>query len=456
MDIFAVPILDKTLLYAPLHNLLALVDRRAAGEIQSGLQSGAASAYPQVQQILSVLQAEAQPAPQARSGELRQPLFLGLIPTRGCNLGCRYCDFPMPKQKEPLMPLSLARQAVDAYLEIQVANGSRHAEVHFFGGEPFFAEQVVHFAVNYTGLKAAELGLRTRFEVTTNGVYSRGRAEWIADHFDTVVLSLDGPQDIQELHRPSLNRRSNFKLVEQSAKIFSQGTVELILRACVTGDTVRRLPEIAAWMAENFRPSTVTFERLTESPLSRAAGMQPPDPWEFARQFEAAAQVLEPYGIQTVLSSANLNTLHCSFCPVGKDALIVSPDGWVDACYLLPEEWSRRGLDLRIGRMDGGRLAIDPLALEAVRGLTVHEKPLCAGCLCRYHCAGGCHVNHDASLAPGNYDDLCLQTRLVTITGLLKRLGQPALARDWLSDREALELTARHSPDTLLALEAQA
>ena len=47
------------------------------------------------------------------------------------------------------MSLRLARQAVDAYLRILAENGSRHAEVHFFGGEPFFAEEVVHFVVNY-------------------------------------------------------------------------------------------------------------------------------------------------------------------------------------------------------------------------------------------------------------------------------------------------------------------
>lgn len=86
MDIFAVPVLDKILLYAPLHNLLALVDRRAAHEVLSGLASGAASAYPQVQELLAVLQAPTQLSPQARTGALQEPLFLGIIPTRGCNL----------------------------------------------------------------------------------------------------------------------------------------------------------------------------------------------------------------------------------------------------------------------------------------------------------------------------------------------------------------------------------
>lgn len=453
MDIFAVPVLDNYLLYAPLHNLLALVDRRAAQAIQAGLRSAAASAYPQVQQILSVLQAPSQSAPTARSGALQEPLFLGIIPTRGCNLGCRYCDFPMPKQKEPLMSLALAREAVDAYLQVLVQNDRRHAEVHFFGGEPFFAEEVVHFVVDYASLRTGELGMPVRFEVTTNGVYPTRKAEWIADHFDTVVLSLDGPADIQEKHRPSLNGRKTFEVVEQSARIFSQGTVELILRACVTSETVGRMPEIAAWMGREFRPGTVSFERLTESPLSRLAGLLPPDPWEFARNFEAAAQILAPYGIETVLSSANLNSLQCSFCPVGKDALIVSPDGWVDACYLLPEEWSRNGLNMRIGRMAAGRLEIDQAALQNVRQLTVYEKSLCAGCLCYYHCAGGCHVNHDTSAAPGQYDDPCLQTRLITITGLLKRLGQEALAHQWLNERTVLEVSAWQESDDLYTKE---
>jgi uncharacterized protein len=353
----------------------------------------------------------------------------------------------MPKQKEPVMELRLARQAVDAYLQILVENIRQHAEVHFFGGEPFFAEEVVHFVVDYANVRAEQLGMRVRFEVTTNGLYSARKAEWIADHFDTVVLSLDGPQDIQERHRPALNGRRTSAIVERSARIFSQGTAELIIRSCVTSDTVQRMPEIAAWVGREFRPGAVSFERLTESPLSRAAGMRPPDPWEFARNFEAAAQILEPYGIQTVLSSANLNSLQCSFCPVGKDALIVSPDGWVDACYLLPQEWGRNGLNMRLGQMVDGRLAIDQSALQNVRQLTVHEKALCSSCLCRYHCAGGCHVNHDTS--GGQYDELCLQTRLITITGLLKRLGQADLADEWLNDRSALEISAWQATDEL-------
>ena len=211
------------------------------------------------------------------------------------------------------------------------------------------------------------------------------------------------------------------------------------------------MPEIAAWMGEGIPPEQVVLRTTDRVAALTCCRLTPPDPWEFARNFEAAAQVLEPYGIETVLSSANLNTLQCSFCPVGKDALIVSPDGRVDACYLLPEEWERNGLDMRLGRVANGKLEIEVEALERAR-LTVHEKPRCAGCLCRYHCAGGCHVNHDTS--GGTYDELCLQTRLITIAELLKRLGQAELADAWLNDRPALEVLAWQTTDELCRMES--
>jgi hypothetical protein len=42
---------------------------------------------------------------------------------------------------------------------------------------------------------------------------------------------------------------------------------------------------------------------------------------------------------------------------------------------------------------------------------------------------------------------------MITIAGLLKRLGQTELAETWLTDREAMELSAWQSTDELCRLE---
>ncbi len=449
VDIFAVPIGKKFLLYAPLHKFSALVNRAALHSIHTALTTGD-TVSPTLEPIVKPLQRPTIPVPAARTGYLTTPLFLGIIPTRGCNLACRYCDFAAPKKNNDVMDIGLARCAVDAYLSLICEAGNQKAEIHFFGGEPFYAETVIHFVVEYATSRAAELGLTVRFEATTNGLYHTTRCRWIADHFDAIVLSLDGTPDIQECHRPSLNGNKTADIIVRNAKILSEGSVELILRSCITRDTVQRMPEIAEWIGREFRPSTVCFETLNTSPLSEAAHFAPPDPWEFAQNFDAAAAILQAYGIETVISSADLRSCRASFCPVGKDALIVSPDGAVDACYLLKKDWEKSGLDLRLGRLNNDGFEIDPDALQSVRNLTVHQKPLCADCFCRYHCAGGCHVNHNTSAAPGEFDNLCVQTRLITAVSLLRKIGQDTLADDWLSDREALETAVWQKTDRLL------
>jgi len=449
-DLFVVPLRDKLLVYAPLHHLAALVNRRALDDIYAGLQTGEI-VNPAIRTLLKPLLAQEIAPPATRHGPLKNPIFLGIIPTRGCNMACHYCDFAAPKQTSPAMDLALARRAVDAYFAlIQPGN---QAQIQFFGGEPFFAEQVVHFVVEYARNRAAERQITVRFEATSNGLYNTNRCRWIADHFDTIVLSLDGQADVQNRHRPGFNGHSVADIIIRNARILSDGPVELVIRACVTDQTVRQMPEFARWVSREFRPSMVCFESLSLSHTAEVVHFAPPDPWEFATYFDQAARILAEFGIQTVLSTADLRQPRLSFCPVGSDALIVSGDGAVDSCYLLKKDWERAGLDMRLGWLSGDTFDLSPEAIERVRGMTVDARLLCANCFCRYSCAGGCHVNHTTSTQPGEYDPLCIQTRIITITTLLRQLGQNQLADAWLADRPAVQTAVWQTNDRLIVHE---
>lgn len=450
-DIFIVPVKDKYLFYAPLYNLSALINLQAVQHIRQGLQNTQGQVADSIQPLLHQLTSVDTPLPAPRKGPLNTPLFLGIIPTRGCNMGCRYCDFVAPKRTSPTMSIPLARAAVDAYLKLLLESGTKQAKIHFFGGEPFYAAEVIDFSVNYAMMQTAVLGMTVHFEAITNGLFNNTRCQWIADHFNTIILSLDGPADIQNRHRPGINNQNLYNVIARSGKILSAGSVDLILRACVTNETVHRLPEIARWICEEFQPRAVCFESLTYTPLAEAAGLHPPDPWQFARQFNIAARILEPYGISTILSTADIGANRVTFCPVGQDALIVSPDGFVNACYLLEHDWQQQGLELQLGQVnvDERQFELDSNAIEQVRQLNVHQKPLCQTCLCRYHCAGGCHVNHNTALPAGHYDDLCRQTRLITISNLLNQLEQHDLVTAWYADEASLARSACQPTDQL-------
>ena len=448
MEIFSVPVGDKYLLYAPLQQFLALVNKKAEDEVRRHLMDVTSGDSTVVSPFIQAIK-----SPKTLPSSIRNPVedsaFLGLIPTRGCNARCRYCDFAAPRPSHETMSISLAREAINAYLLLRQSRGHKSAEVHFFGGEPFVAEEVVQFSVEYATVRAAELGMCVQFEATTNGVYRPALARWIGRRFDSVVLSLDGPKDIQDLNRPLPNGKSGSDLVYATAKILSASDAELILRACITEQTVNRMGEIASWMAEEFSPSEVCFETLTPSELSVQANLLPPDPWEFAEYFVSAARMLEARGIPTRYSTAETETRQSNFCPIGKGSLIVAPDGMVSSCYLLEENWIERGLDLRLGGIENGKFKLLPSALESMQGLTVENRPLCADCFCRWHCAGGCTVNHDTSAAPGQFDAPCIQTRLISLARLLERLGQDALADELLSNPHNMETAVWRQTDRI-------
>jgi uncharacterized protein len=354
------------------------------------------------------------------------------------------------------MSLELARDAVNWYMDAVALAGVEHAEVHFFGGEPFCAEEVLDLVVHLARHKAAEMGCTLSFEVATNGVFDEARARWAADNLDTIVLSLDGPPDIQDCHRPRRGGGPSFDAVSRTARVLSEGASDLCIRACVTHQTVGRVPELAAWFCEQFRPESVCFEPLQPSPESEAAGLQPPDPWDFASNFVRAAWVLESNGVKPVYAAADIRVKRVTFCPVGRDVAIVSPDGTISACYLLQRDWEAKGLDLRLGRMEGGGAQLDLDAVASVRGLNVHNKPVCTCCFCKYHCAGGCHVNHGPRGPQGGYDRLCIQTRIIALRNVLVAMGQDDLVREWIGHREAAEAAVAQPSDLLLDLGASA
>jgi uncharacterized protein len=285
-------------------------------------------------------------------------------------------------------------------------------------------------------------------------VFSATFARWVGRNLDAIVLSLDGPPDLQDKHRPGPGKTPAAGPVIRTARILSGGPAELILRACITGQSAARLPEIARWMSREFKPSTVCFESMTPQSGGCAGALRPPDPHEFARGFDEARRVLAAAGIRTVLSTADTSRVQATFCPVGQDALIVTPDGGIQACYLMQQDWRRRGLDLQLGRLGQSGFSIDEHALDRIRRLTVQAKPLCADCFCRHHCCGGCHVNHDTHRRAGDYDAQCIQTRLMTAANLLRGMNCGELASGWLQDRAACLAAVQQPNDRLNAATA--
>lgn len=385
-------------------------------------------------------------APPIATGPL-DPLFLGLLPTRRCNCNCVYCDFGAGEGKTSDMSPALAEAALTWYAHFLKDAGQDRMEVHFFGGEPFVCRELVETAVHRSRLLASRHDLSLHLEASTNGLFEQEYAQFVGDHFHAVVLSLDGFQDIHDRHRPIGSRRGSFSRASRTANLLARTPTELCLRCCVSNLNIHRLEEIALWFCEEFQPAVINFEPLTSNPKTRAAGLAPPDPYTFAGQYaKARAQALR-YGIQTVYAATEGEPSRTSFCPVGKDALIVSHDGRISSCYLPRETCLERGLDMDVGRLSvQGEMHIDPKAVLRLRGL-VRDKPRCARCFCQWVCSGGCHVHHSYPGSSLAYGAFCVQTRLLSACRLLEEMNLPHIALALLADRKAMEALALQASD---------
>jgi radical SAM protein with 4Fe4S-binding SPASM domain len=185
--------------------------------------------------------------------------------------------------------------------------------------------------------------------------------------------------------------------------------------------------------------------------LADKAGLRPPDPYLFATGAVQCQRIARDAGVDLAYAAALGVPPRKTFCPVGSDAAIVLPDGVIAACYLQPDEWTARGLELRYGYIDAaGEVHVDRAALQAVRTLPAH-KPRCADCFCRFGCAGGCHVNQTYPGCAETYTDFCTQTRVLTATRLLQEIGADATAGALLADRQAMAALAVRRGDGLHA-----
>lgn len=432
-DVWFLPLgQEPVLIYAPFHGITTLVNRTMA-EIVFACLRDSSKPVPGDAPWVGSLRGEGN-RPEMRVGP-PDPLFLGLVPTRGCMMRCAYCDF-VTVREHPLMSFAQIRMAVDGYARVMRDAGRSDWNIHFFGGEPFAAFKEVVFSVNYARSLAEKVEASVHFEVTTNGFYPETKARWIAEYFDTVVLSLDGFPEVQNRHRPGPEGRESFETVCRSADIFSRGSCDFIIRSCVSAANAESLGRWAAFIARRFQPEAVCLEPMIESDLARQNELTAPDADVFVRNWADAFRVLEREKIRLVCSSADLSSISNSLCPMGKDALIVTPEGEIGSCWQLSENQRLGKPDLHFGslRADGMNFYQD--SLDAQRRLVEWNRECCRGCFCYAHCAGGCVLKTERS---GNF---CRITKALTLWQLLRQLGYESMADQLILDRSFLDRLA--------------
>ncbi|MEG1142627.1 MAG: radical SAM protein [Clostridia bacterium] len=142
-----------------------------------------------------------EPIKAEKSKELKH---LRLLLTNKCNFKCIYCyanDGSYNLDSYIDMSIETAKKTIDYFYE-------KYPEIHqisFFGGEPLLNKQAIEFTCEYIEklIEENKITKMPMFSMVTNGYCIDSQILSIIKKYDIkMVVSIDGPEEIQNLQRP--------------------------------------------------------------------------------------------------------------------------------------------------------------------------------------------------------------------------------------------------------------
>jgi uncharacterized protein len=135
-----------------------------------------------------------------------------------CNLNCVYCYGQKGTYGfQGSMSPRVGEASID-FLFDQLCN-AKDCSIGFFGGEPLLNFQLISHLVPYAVKKAESYGKNVHFTVTTNGTFLTNEViRFLNRNKIGVVVSIDGPPEIQDHNRPFKNGKGSYDVVYPGIK----------------------------------------------------------------------------------------------------------------------------------------------------------------------------------------------------------------------------------------------
>lgn len=243
---------DQTdwIVYAPVSRLVFRTNKQGAERFTNKTDSG------------SMGQNDTGKQPADHGPAYFAPTNVTIACTNMCAQRCVYCyGIPAHSNRHLLSP-----EFCRAGLEIAGRNAAEQNEVlriFFHGvGEPTHAWPLFKQCVQLARKTGARFGVRAYLRICTGGQLEPYQAEWVADHFDEVIVSADGPKDIQNLQRPRADGMDSSTKPLYLARVLRERGKVLNVNATITNHSVDRMPEIVEFAAIEMGATRLNFNMM--------------------------------------------------------------------------------------------------------------------------------------------------------------------------------------------------
>jgi uncharacterized protein len=378
-------------------------------------------------------------APHEAPDETDQPITqIDIGNTLFCNLGCTYCynelDTKDKKGSESPegMPLETARQIVDAVVE-QLGDEKSFSLV-FIAGEALLEKEVLYWTVDYAKGEAARVGKILNVTVYTNGTLMDAKfLEWARANEIKLVLSLDGPPEVNDRHRKYLSGKGSSKIVLRNIRRLQEMRWEQIQTITAVTTEPLMLTPLAKYLVDlGFNDIQIQAAYGLDGFGDRGKVGDVVELMTWYRSLLLDGIVIGIAPFTTYLKRFTYRNGYVTNwypCGVGRQALAVSPSGDIYPCNHFFDESEHK-----VGHIGDGIPAIDDRRHLFHR---VDQREPCKSCWARHACGGECY--HRAMTAGVGYSGVIEEV----CEGKKSLIG---LALELFAD------VAAHRPDSLRRL----
>jgi sulfatase maturation enzyme AslB (radical SAM superfamily) len=388
MPVFRRDLPGRALFYAP--GCRVFVEPEQAEAFMHALAAPGPSAWPDVNRLQKAA-LDAENAWKALARVPFDPVCLTVYPTTTCTMNCSYCFAAAEGQRSEAFSLAAVTAAAE-----RVACNCRRRGLPFTlvvhgGGEPTLNPRRVEAVLSQVEQLARGYQLPLFRYIATNGAVSAARAGWLADRFDCVGLSCDGPQEIQLDQRPLKTGADSLPQVERTAQIVRAAGKRLHVRVTLTPQTLSRQVEIADYLCTTLHPQEIHVEPVyAGGRAGRDGGFTPDLAEEYVAQFLVARRLAAGAGVRWLTSAARPAEIHGPYCNTLRDVIQVVPGGAAVACF--KTSTAGQAADRCIGRFEraSSRFELDEAGIPALNSLAAAIPAACQTCFARFHCTHGC------------------------------------------------------------------
>lgn len=321
------------------------------------------------------------------------PTTVTLDLTHQCPLGCVYCSVDSGRDKLTLN-IDTAYAAIDRVVEnAQKLNTPSVGIVFGGGGEPTAAWETLTQSIRYALMKSNEYGIVPQILVATGGILNESKASWLARNATHIALSFDGPELIQNTHRPLASGKESFGHIIRTAQVLRELNADFSIRAAIS-DLNSDLTNLVEFFSQ-FKPRFLNFQPVVVCGRCYLTGWKGLGPDLFIEEFKKARRFAREIDLPLIFPGARVDRIIPEMCHAyNGTGFVVTNGGLVSACERVVSS-DEQLADLFIyGEYRNGEIRVNRQQQEKLKLIKVEKIPYCVNCFCRWHCCGGCLNDH--------------------------------------------------------------